>query len=506
MDDRDRVNSSDAGAIDVAAWRESIRRNTFSNYHREMGYGCLREGSTDASLAHFREAVAIDGSLWDCRHWVIELLERLGRSAEAEAARVEARRVNPAYRGYAMIDIATRRLAAGEIEVEIDDSATAEEGMPVGPASAFRGTILLARGDAAGAEAAFAVVERLDEDDAARIETALSPIVSRALEGARFDLVEIGLKASERLSPGSTRGDFWQSLGKSHEREGRLKEAVAAFRESVRVSPDRAWGHISLGAAQQLRGRWDEASEAYDQAAAIDPANPWPHFQKGGLLLFRDRFEEAVAAFDAGLAVAPGNPWGHIYRAQALDALGRPDEADAERAGADPGWPWNTYFLAGVHLDRKRPAAAAALITDELLADSRISDLDRGLFLTLRGGILRALGEPDAALRSNEAAIAVRPAEPWPRIGVVFALIDAGRTAEAGEAARALVDLLPDLGWARLALGHALLALGRREEASRAFGDGLAKEPGVGWAGVYLGGVEVARDARATAVIVARGG
>jgi Flp pilus assembly protein TadD len=60
------------------------------------------------------------------------------------------------------------------------------------------------------------------------------------------------------------------SLGES----GRLDEAIASFREAVRLKPDFARAHFNLGVALYRRGDRAGAAAALREAGRLDPGDP----------------------------------------------------------------------------------------------------------------------------------------------------------------------------------------------------------------------------------------
>lgn len=73
----------------------------------------------------------------------------------------------------------------------------------------------------------------------------------------------------------------WYNLGYVRDQQGRREEAMAAFREAVRLDPrlDRAW--YGLGMALAALGRHREAVEPLEQAAALEPRNPYVWYALG---------------------------------------------------------------------------------------------------------------------------------------------------------------------------------------------------------------------------------
>lgn len=60
-------------------------------------------------------------------------------------------------------------------------------------------------------------------------------------------------------------------LGRIHLEQQDYQEAAAAFRDAIRISPDRADLHVSLGEALYHLGAYDEAVKSYDNAIRLEP-------------------------------------------------------------------------------------------------------------------------------------------------------------------------------------------------------------------------------------------
>lgn len=168
-------------------------------------------------------------------------------------------------------------------------------------------------------------------------------------------------------------------------------------------------------AREYLRGRmYETARGLYGRLLDRDPAN-WALMQEVALRLLipSGDWAAAVDLTEAALHLNPLAPDLWRARAEALAALGRPDEAAAciERSAAlAPGSPWGQMALARLHLDRAEPEAALLALARAFAAD-RDSDLrdtllavqDRALgmiaqaqidLLTAQANVLRATDTP----------------------------------------------------------------------------------------------------------------
>ncbi len=84
--------------IDVEAWRQRIRQDTFARYHVSMGQAIRSlEQNLPVAIEHFQRAIAIDAGNLAAHLHLITALSEAGRADEAEAARAAARTVDPDY-------------------------------------------------------------------------------------------------------------------------------------------------------------------------------------------------------------------------------------------------------------------------------------------------------------------------------------------------------------------------------------------------------------------------
>ena len=126
--------------------------------------------------------------------------------------------------------------------------------------------------------------------------------------------------------PPTTAGE-WRAVGARHYGAGRLAEAEAATRESVRLEPRDTATLANLGAILRAQRRTAEALAVLDQALAIAPGNLPVLLNRANVLNELQRFAEALESADAALALAPDNGFALTARGNALAGLGRRREA-----------------------------------------------------------------------------------------------------------------------------------------------------------------------------------
>jgi len=104
-------------------------------------------------------------------------------------------------------------------------------------------------------------------------------------------------------------------------------DAVAEYRESLRLNGDSAPTHYNLAFALSARGRRDEAIDELKAAIAIDPAYAQAHNNLGALLQVGGKTAEARAEYERAIALRPDNVEARANLGQLLSNLGRLSDA-----------------------------------------------------------------------------------------------------------------------------------------------------------------------------------
>lgn len=122
--------------------------------------------------------------------------------------------------------------------------------------------------------------------------------------------------------------EAWQRANRLH-REGRIEEAIAAYRDADALCPDIAELKHSLAALLQATGRLEECSAQLARAVDLKPASLHLRQAHAGVLLQRLRHEEAAVAYRAALELDPENGESLVGLANALKLTGPLAEAEA---------------------------------------------------------------------------------------------------------------------------------------------------------------------------------
>jgi len=142
--------------------------------------------------------------------------------------------------------------------------------------------------------------------------------------------------------------------------KGRLDDAVAEFREALRLEPDSAETNWHLGVALASQGERDEAMEHLGRSVELDADNPRARYDLASLLLSARRIDEAIDQFRATLHLEPELVEAHHGLGVALASQGRLDEAIGEFQAAlrlRPGFSDAERNLA-LAIERRRQLAA----------------------------------------------------------------------------------------------------------------------------------------------------
>ncbi len=229
----------------------------------------------------------------------------------------------------------------------------------------------------------------------------------------------------------------------------------------------------------------------------------WPRMGKrtqnrGGTVEVKARLEQLAGAFEEGayedvvegsevlLGEAPGQPEALHFRAAALAALGRWEEAFEAYGRALKAAPEDLEILLGAAEclvggagdDREAVEEALALCARGRKLAQRADDVEMLFeFLLLAGVGLNQVGECGRALESLESALEHVPHSVEARLERAVALFELCRFKEAQEAFEAVLKEAPEEAWAHHYLGLMAERRGDAKEARRRFGKAQALAP-----------------------------
>jgi Flp pilus assembly protein TadD len=203
----------------------------------------------------------------------------------------------------------------------------------------------------------------------------------RAFQAGDLDRAERACRLVLAQAPSAVRA--WFLLGANCQLRGRLEEAVASYREAVRlepghaeacnnlgvalhalrrndealdvlrhalaIAPDYAEAHNNLGNALRERGEFVAAETRYRRALELKPDYAEARHNLGNAFKSQGRLAEALACYDRALAIRPDMAQIHLSRALAWLETG-----DFERGWPEYEWRLKCPQFAIPHLPQPR--------------------------------------------------------------------------------------------------------------------------------------------------------
>ena len=164
-----------------------------------------------------------------------------------------------------------------------------------------------------------------------------------------------------------------KGLGQILAERGQIDEAIAHYQRAVEIKPNYAEAHLNLGALLAGRGELDAATDHYHKALEFKPDFADAHTNLGNVLARRGQVDEAVAEYRRALDIDPDFVLAHNNFGSLLARRGHRDEAI-------------THFRRAVEIEPENADAHYNL-----------------------GNALACRGEFDEALAEYEKALEIQP-------------------------------------------------------------------------------------------------
>ena len=120
------------------------------------------------------------------------------------------------------------------------------------------------------------------------------------------------------------------NLGAAYDKLGCPGEAIGAYQQAIRISPDLAEPHYNLGIAYGKIGRLPEAIDAYQQAIRINPNSVDAYLNLGNAYGKLSRRQDAIDAYRQAIKIKPDYASAHCNLGFAYLAIGDKKSALAE--------------------------------------------------------------------------------------------------------------------------------------------------------------------------------
>jgi protein O-GlcNAc transferase len=196
--------------------------------------------------------------------------------------------------------------------------------------------------------------------------------------------------------------ESWNDLGVQLKQQGRLDQAIAAYRQAIAERAEFDDAHYNLGNAYRALGRMEEAQACFQRAVEADPAHLNALAALGQTLEAGKQWEAALGYFERALALAPGDAGLWCHAGDALERLRRFPEAIAHyqaALGIEPQLARAWYSAGCAERARKEDFAAAACFRHALETVPEWLEARHNL-----GQALFELGQVDEAMAEFERA------------------------------------------------------------------------------------------------------
>lgn len=302
---------------------------------------------------------------------------------------------------------------------------------------------------------------------------ALVQLATIYLQARQFDEAERLMKKAVGIDEGNA--DLWNRLGIVYFHAGRTKDAVEAYRHSLKLAEDaNIWNN--LGEACREMGDWEAAEAAYRSGLALEEAHPALLANLSALYSLLHRYREAAPLAQEAYALAADLP--AVNRAMAWLHINRMDWSGAlpyvERClSVAPNFVEGLLQLAAIRQAEKKYDDARLLLERVEAVRPNMAEA-----LTRTAALASAEGKHEDALEAAQEAVRQKPFLPstWLALGNTQANL--GHTDEARQAFDKALEIAPDYALATAAKASLLSRSGAMEEATQLLNDYLsAHEP-----------------------------
>jgi tetratricopeptide (TPR) repeat protein len=219
------------------------------------------------------------------------------------------------------------------------------------------------------------------------------------------------------------------NLGVVLMRRGQVAEAVAHYREAIRLNPDYPEAYNNYGNVLAKTGRWAEAGEEYAGALRARPSFAVAECNWGNAMSDAGRYREAEVHFRRAFELRPEYADAHYGLANALANSGRLAGAIGEfeeTLRLEPGSPEAHANLGLAYAELEHWDDALVQIAEALRLRPRYAEARAYYGLALAGA-----GRLDEAVAQYRESLRINPASPDVHYQLGQTLSKLGRTAEA---------------------------------------------------------------------------
>lgn len=293
----------------------------------------------------------------------------------------------------------------------------------------------------------------------------------------RFDEAIAALEEAVRQKPNYA--DAFLRLGHAYQSKARYEEAEKAYRQCLRIQPNYLMAKQSLGGVLTDQGRGAEAERVLRQALAAGSRDPRQvaalQHNLGVALKQQRRFDEALALFDTAQTAVPEMPSVDYNRANALQELGRLEDAVESYRRAIVRDPLNI----GAHSDLNQLLFRLGREDEFLTSIDEVAALypEIGELPLVKGDFLFRVDRYDEAIEAFDRAVRLLTdnVTPYDGLGLIYAR--QGRFDEAIKNHEIAVEMEPENAHAWTNFAETLIRAGDPERARDAAERAVALAP-----------------------------
>ena len=134
-------------------------------------------------------------------------------------------------------------------------------------------------------------------------------------------------QASQLLRQFADSITLYSLIGAANQKQGKLDEAIEAYKKVLSIKPDYAEAHNNMGVALQDLHKLGEAMEAFNKALAIKPDYASAHNNMGNVLQKQGKLEAAIKAYKKAFSLKPDYPEAHYNMGVVLKEQNKLEEA-----------------------------------------------------------------------------------------------------------------------------------------------------------------------------------
>ena len=304
-----------------------------------------------------------------------------------------------------------------------------------------------------------------------------SPALAQAYALDRQGRLVDAIAAYRKLLEAQPRNsDALHLLGVALARTGQQSEAVRSITAAAELQPDNPSIQANLGNVLNELGRHVEAARHLARALELKPDFVAAAHANGRTLALLGRLDEALGALTAAARLAPGNSNIHSDLGVVLQRLGRAPQALRELTTATD--------INPAHVEALQNRAQVEIVLGRL--PDALQSLDRALTVqprlaalhATRGNVLSDLERTTEAVASFDQALALQPGDGVTAHNRARALISLQRLDEAVAGFDAAIKLQPQDADSHFYRGLTLSKLGRHAQSLASFDRALEITPG----------------------------